>query len=35
VCDGGECVLEGNQLVFMSDIPAYDYVTVVLKETDA
>lgn len=35
VCDGGECVLDGDRLVFATDIPACDYVTVLLTEDDA
>lgn len=31
-CDGGECILDGNTLIFKTDIPAYDYVTVMLTE---
>ena len=31
-CDGGECILDGNKLIFTTDIPAYDYVTLLLTE---
>ena len=34
-CDGGECVLDGNRLIFKTDIPACDYVTVILTEVEA
>ena len=33
-CDGGKCYLDGDKLVFTTDISAYDYVTVVLTEEE-